>query len=104
MKTINILMMAALTILFVPALAQDTITQKVKTGETGKIRYACPMHPDMVMDEPGKCPRCGAELNLSPKEQMKMEVVKLYTCPAHPDVARDKPGKCPECKRVLNLS
>ncbi|HTV23050.1 MAG TPA: heavy metal-binding domain-containing protein [Polyangiaceae bacterium] len=25
-------------------------------------RYVCPMHPDVVADQPGKCPRCGMAL------------------------------------------
>ena len=33
----------------------------------------------------------------SKKEQMKMEVMKMYTCPMHPDVTSDKPGKCSKC-------
>src|SRR5512147_94929 len=24
--------------------------------------YICPMHPDVILGEPGKCPRCGMEL------------------------------------------
>jgi len=73
MKSLKMLVMATLTILSVSLFAQDTKKQKIKTA---KITYACPMHPDMVMDIPGKCPKCGAKLNLSPKEKMKMEVMK----------------------------
>jgi hypothetical protein len=59
--------------------------------------YSCPKHPDVVSNKPGKCPKCGTELNRSPKEKMKMEVMKMYSCPMHADVRSDKPGKCPKC-------
>lgn len=29
-------------------------------------RYTCPMHPEVVTSEPGKCPKCG--MNLVPKK------------------------------------
>jgi YHS domain-containing protein len=64
-----------------------------KTAQT----YSCPNHPEMTSDKPGKCSKCGASLALSPKEKMKMEVMKIYTCPMHSDVTSDKPGKCPKC-------
>jgi transcription initiation factor IIE alpha subunit len=58
--------------------------------------YTCPMpeHADVVMDKPGKCPKCGMTLVAKQKEPM----VK-YTCPMpeHADVVMDKPGKCPKC-------
>ena len=25
-------------------------------------QYTCPMHPEVVQDKPGKCPKCGMEL------------------------------------------
>ena len=78
-----------------------TIFAQEKAGKkdtaTHVTLYTCPMHPDVTSDKPGKCPKCGMDLTLSKKEQMKMEVMKLYTCPMHPDVVSDKPGKCPKC-------
>lgn len=41
------------------------------------------------------------DLTKSKKEQMKMEVMKMYTCPMHPDVTSDKPGKCSKCGMEL---
>ncbi|HLG39349.1 MAG TPA: heavy metal-binding domain-containing protein, partial [Chitinophagaceae bacterium] len=57
----------------------------------------CPAHADVISTRAGKCPECGAKLSLSPKEKMKMEVMKKFTCPMHPDATSDKAGKCPKC-------
>ena len=71
--------------------------------ETDKIvqAYSCAMHPEITSDKPGKCSKCNMDLNLSPKEKMKMEVMKKYTCPMHPEVTSDKPGKCSKCSMAL---
>ena len=34
-------------------------------GVEGSVVYACPMHPDIVSDNPGRCPRCGMRLQPS---------------------------------------
>jgi hypothetical protein len=26
------------------------------------VQYTCPMHPDVVQEKPGKCPKCGMDL------------------------------------------
>jgi ribosomal protein S27AE len=61
------------------------------------MTYTCPAHADVTSNKPGKCSRCGTLLNLTAKEKMKMEVMKIYTCPMHPEVTSDNPGKCPKC-------
>lgn len=66
-----------------------------KKEEAAKSVYSCPMHPEVVRDAPGKCPKCG--MNLEKKELVKEE----YTCPMHPEVIRDKTGKCPKCGCTL---
>ena len=94
MKTMKILMMAVCTILAVTAMAQD---QEKKNQKTDKIIYSCPMHADVISDEPAKCNKCGMDLVKSKKEQMKTEVTKSYSCPMHADITSDKPGKCSKC-------
>lgn len=34
-------------------------TTKLKSGEAF---YQCEMHPDVISDKPGNCPKCGMEL------------------------------------------
>ncbi|GAC1437912.1 MAG: hypothetical protein NVSMB63_00560 [Sediminibacterium sp.] len=67
-----------------------------KMASAAKATYTCPMHPDVVSDKPGKCPKCGMAL-----VQKKMEAKKTYTCSMHPEVVSDKPGKCPKCGMKL---
>ena len=59
------------------------------------VFYTCPMseHADVVMDKPGKCPKCG--MNLVEKKHSTIK----YVCPMKEDadVISDKPGKCPKC-------
>jgi len=88
-----------------------------------RIEYTCPMHPEIVQDEPGSCPRCGmflvprevqagmlhthtdshADMQAAPPHEHKTpgemdhEAAVEYTCPMHPEVVQSEPGSCPKC-------
>ena len=72
--------------------AKDT-QPKSKTDTATKTVYTCGMHPEVISDKPGKCPKCGMELVAKKVNAEKQS----YTCPMHPEVISDKPGKCPKC-------
>ena len=59
------------------------------------VVYVCPMHPDVVSEEPGSCPTCGMKLLAQAAEET------TYVCPMHPEVMSDKPDRCPKCGMKL---
>ena len=59
------------------------------------VVYTCPMHPEVVSDEPGSCPKCGMKLLAQAAEET------TYVCPMHPEVTSDKPDRCPKCGMKL---
>jgi FtsP/CotA-like multicopper oxidase with cupredoxin domain len=60
---------------------------------TAASAWTCPMHPDVVTNEPGTCPTCGMKLIPT--------AVSSWTCPMHPDVVTNEPGTCPTCGMKL---
>ena len=77
----NILVIIAGIVLFVSGLAfahmsgtggsccslhsvQNKIITVARRGNNMPVIYVCPMHPEVKSNEPGKCPKCG--MNLEP--------------------------------------
>ena len=76
--------------------------QKLKQGDQSKGvgTYTCPMHPEIISDKPGTCPKCG--MALERKEiQVTASASVVYTCPMHPEIVRNAPGSCPICGMAL---
>ncbi len=40
----------------------DSTTVATDTNHVATSVYTCPMHPEVVSDQPGKCPTCGMDL------------------------------------------
>lgn len=62
-------------------------------------QYTCPMHPEIMEDETGNCPKCGMALEPMTEEDPSSRTD--YTCPMHPEVVKDSPGSCPKCGMAL---
>nr|WP_213545300.1 copper-translocating P-type ATPase [Vannielia litorea] len=91
--------------------------------------YTCPMHPEIRLDQPGDCPKCG--MHLVPEGELdrhkghdhhahaheghaaessgRYDTVPggydgpVYTCPMHAEVRQTHPGSCPICGMGLEL-
>ncbi len=75
------------------------------------------MHPEIIKDKPGNCPKCGMKLviagtkpdqsafhrseTLSSDLANDEQSFQKYTCPMHPHVVQDVAGKCPLCGMKL---
>ena len=80
---------------------------KEKPADNGTVvKYVGPMHPQIVRDEPGKCPICGMELvkkvirkdeAKKPTQQAAEEEKEIlyWVAPMDPSYRRDEPGKSP---------
>jgi len=50
-------------------------TAKTKKVKPAKVQYTCPMHPDVLSDKPGKCPKPNCGMTLVKKEPAKKAAI-----------------------------
>ena len=66
--------------------------------------YSCPMHPDVVSSNQGKCPKCGMALVpaiIDTPAPAAASDTTTYACPMHPEVTGSGPDTCPKCGMKL---
>jgi hypothetical protein len=65
----------------------DTSLVKDTTRVTIHERYTCPMHPEVISDKPGKCPKCGMTLVKVKSSSTIKKSHKMHkdTSMSHPD-------------------
>jgi len=100
MKRLFILLVILATSVASFAQQKDSLIQPMQDSIM-KVVYTCGMHPEVMLDKGGRCPKCGMELVAT---EMKVAVKDKYSCPSHADVVSDKPGKCSKCGTSLTLS
>ncbi|GAA4024750.1 efflux RND transporter periplasmic adaptor subunit [Hymenobacter glaciei] len=91
---------------------QKSAPEDAHAHDGASTYYTCPMHPQIVRDEPGKCPICTMDLVKATKQAAKptastqsvtasSAALTHYMCPMHPQISREQPGKCPICSMDL---
>jgi Heavy metal binding domain len=58
------------------------------------VSWSCPMHAEVIDNEPGKCPICGMALT-------PVRLALVWSCQVHTAVSKLEPGRCPQCGRDL---
>ncbi|MFL6192140.1 MAG: heavy metal-binding domain-containing protein, partial [Actinomycetes bacterium] len=77
------------------ALVAQMDDQAAMPEGAGPVTYACPRHPEVTSEEPGRCPKCGMKLLATAAPAI------TYACPMHPEVTSTEPGRCPKCGMKL---
>ncbi len=88
-KQILILIAAAMTCVAINAVANPS-----PTPSASPQKYTCVMHPEVVIDHPGNCPKCGMKLvplkEEKPKPHAKIDNHSMHAAMKHDDHEHDQ--------------
>ena len=64
MKKLIIISLFAISLVWVVScgISSSKVNNPMGQAKAEKVVYTCEMHPEVVSDKPGKCPKCGMEL------------------------------------------
>jgi FtsP/CotA-like multicopper oxidase with cupredoxin domain len=77
------------------ALVAEMDMGEPELADGAALEYVCPMHGDVISNEPGRCPKCGMKL------MAKVPAPVTYACPMHPDIRSAQPDRCSKCGMKL---
>ena len=89
MKTLKNLLFISMSVMLLTFSACNSTDSKsttqdqdtTKTKSMANVQYTCPMHPDVISDKPGKCPKCGMDLVVKETKKnmggMKMDSAEM---------------------------
>jgi hypothetical protein len=104
---INSFIMKTIMLFLIMCVVTASVSAQTKPYKTATAQqtaqYTCPMHPEVVATQPGKCPKCGMDLNIAGKDLAKANAKNL-NCPMHPNVACNSQGQCPKCTKKTDVS
>jgi hypothetical protein len=61
--TIAVALVTALgMVVIVTGCAKSSQSEQPAQKSEKAVQYTCPMHPEVVQDKPGKCPKCSMDL------------------------------------------
>ncbi len=68
-------------ILFIATQTLFAQNDSPKTQAVDSVTYTCTMHPEIISDKTGKCPKCGMEL--VQKNSSSEHKLNMMMCPVH---------------------
>ncbi|MCS3734803.1 heavy metal-binding domain-containing protein [Mucilaginibacter dorajii] len=71
------ILLSAATVFAAHTKAAVTDTAKTKKVKPVKVQYTCTMHPEVLSDKPGKCPKCGMALVKKEPAKKKADSMKM---------------------------
>jgi len=72
-----VILFSAATVFAASGINPVSDTTKTKKAKPANVQYTCTMHPEVISDKPGKCPKCGMTLVEKVDTKKKTATMKM---------------------------